>query len=87
MMLRDLFPSVCILDIDNRIKNGTITAGEILSLYKGKEWQIVRLCEDHHGCEFLLTCYDIIQKTEHKIKSMIARNCYIDFCGCLVIYV
>lgn len=37
MMLRDLFPNVCILDIESRIENGTITAGEILDLYKGKE--------------------------------------------------
>lgn len=87
MMLRDFFPNVCIIDIDNRIKNGTITAGEILDLYKGKEWQIVRPCEDHHGCEFLLTSYDIIQNTGNKIKRMLARDYYIDFCGCLVITV
>lgn len=84
-MLRDLFTNVC--DIDNRVKNGTITAEEIIDMYRGNEWQIVRPCEDHHGCEFLLTSYDIIQNTGHKIKRMIARNCYIDFCGCLVIYV
>ena len=86
MLIRDLFPNVCISDIDNRIKDGTITAGEILDLYKGNEWQIVRPCKDHHGCEFILTSNDIMNETD-ETKGMLAKNCYIDFCGCLVIYV